>query len=203
MQRHLVLMTCAAAWLFLGGPVAGQERFGEPSPMDPRPVDPTLDPRPVEPRPVEPRLDPRPLEPRPVEPRTPDVRPPEARSSDAHPTNAMSLIAQAIAELTDPPALGGRTNVDLGKRWGADLSQIRKSTALLQDALDRARGSNAPSPAVRKLEEALSYARTGQHKEARLNAQGALRHLCNQAGNQPAEACDMKKAPKYGAYVAP
>ena len=121
----------------------------------------------------------------------------------AQTSEAMSSIAQAIAELTDPPALGGRTNVDLGKRWGSDLSQIRKVTALLQDALDRARGGNAPRAAVRKLEEAIEYTRTGQHKEARLNAQGALRHLCNQTGNEPAETCDMKKAPKYGAYVAP
>ena len=137
-------------------------------------------------------------EPRPGEPRPSDTRP-----MDARPADAMSLTAQAIAELTDPPALGGRTNVGLDKRWGSDLSQIRKATALLQDALDRVRGGNAPRAAVRKLEEAIEYARTAQHKEARLNAQGALRHLCNQSGNEPAEICDMKKAPKYGAYVAP
>ena len=104
---------------------------------------------------------------------------------------------QAIIELTDPPALGGRTTVDPLKRWGSDVGQIAKATQLLQDALSEARGSSS-GPAVRLLEEAVAYGKAKLHKEARLSAQGALYHLCKGGGG---EGCD--KAPKVGSYVAP
>lgn len=113
-------------------------------------------------------------------------------------SDAISLTNQAIVELTDPPALGGRTTVDLTKRWGADVGQIKKATALLQDALAKARAGNASRDAIRKLEEAVEYGQSTQHKEARLMAQGALYHLCKGQTGDPCE-----KVPKVGAYVAP
>jgi hypothetical protein len=112
--------------------------------------------------------------------------------------DAISLTNQAIIELTDAPGLGGRTTVDVTKRWGSDVGQINKAVGLLQDALGNARSGNASRPAIRKLEEAIAYGRGTMHKEARLNAQGALFHLCKGASGP---GCD--KVPKYGAYVAP
>ena len=111
--------------------------------------------------------------------------------------DAISNTNQAIIELTDPPGKGGRTTVDLNKRWGSDVGQIAKATQLLQDALSEARGS-ASAPAVRLLEEAVAYGQAKLHKEARVSAQGALFHLC--AGGS-GEGCE--KVPKKGSYVAP
>jgi hypothetical protein len=108
----------------------------------------------------------------------------------------IALTSMAIVELTDPPALGGRTTVDLNKRWGSDLGQINKATALLQDARGKV-GSGNPG-ATRLLEEAIAYGKAYEHKESRLSAQGALFHLCKGSSE---EAC--KRVPKYGAYVAP
>jgi hypothetical protein len=112
----------------------------------------------------------------------------------------ISLTNQAIVELTDAPALGGRTTVDLNKRWGSDVGQIKKATALLQEALSNARSANASPAAIRKLEEAIDYGRSTMHKETRLNASGALFHLCKGSGGG-GDVCG--KVPKYGAYVAP
>ena len=112
--------------------------------------------------------------------------------------DALSLTVQAIQELTDPPGLGGRTTVDLNKRWGSDVGQMKKAAALLHDALDKARSGGASRGAVHQLEMATAYANASLHKEARLSAQGALYHLCQGGGG---EGCD--KAPKFGAYVAP
>ena len=109
----------------------------------------------------------------------------------------ISLVKQAIVELTDPPALGGRTTVDMNKRWGSDVSQMSKATTLLQDAKGLAGG--ASHAAIRLLEEAIAYGKAKEHKEARLSAQGALFHLCKASPSE--EGCD--KAPKFGAYVAP
>jgi hypothetical protein len=112
--------------------------------------------------------------------------------------DAIANTNQAIIELTDPPGVGGRTTVDLNKRWGSDVGQMAKAVQLLQDALSEARGS-APASAVRLLEEAVAYGQAREHKEARLSAQGALHHLCKGAGG--GEGCE--KAPKVGSYVAP
>ncbi len=109
---------------------------------------------------------------------------------------ATSLTNQAIIELTDPPGVGGRTTVDLNKRWGSDVGQIAKATALLQEARGKS-GGNATSN--RLLEEAIAYGQAKEHKEARLSAQGALYHLCQGGGG--GDGCD--KAPKFGSYVAP
>ncbi|MGH7231300.1 MAG: hypothetical protein ACREJU_08075 [Nitrospiraceae bacterium] len=114
----------------------------------------------------------------------------------AHADDPISLTKQAVVELTDPPGLGGRTTVDLNKRWGSDLSQINKATALLQDARSQAGG--ASPAAIRLLEEAIAYGQAKEHKEARVSAQGALFHLCQGGGG---EGCD--KVPKFGPYVAP
>jgi hypothetical protein len=124
----------------------------------------------------------------------------------------IALTNMAIIELTDPPALGGRTTVDLNKRWGSDLGQINKATALLQDAHGKVGGGNRR--ATRLLEESIAYGKAYEHKEARLSAQGALFHLCkddkdskdsrdsrDSKDSRDEEAC--KKVPKYGAYVAP
>jgi hypothetical protein len=108
---------------------------------------------------------------------------------------AVSLTNQAIVELTDPPGIGGRTTVDVTRRWGSDVGQIAKATALLQEARGKSAGNAA---ANRLLEEAIAYGIAREHKEARLSAQGALYHLCQGGGG---EGCD--KVPKWGSYTAP
>jgi hypothetical protein len=108
---------------------------------------------------------------------------------------AVALTNQAIVELTDPPGIGGRTTVDVTRRWGSDVGQIAKATALLQEARSKSTGN---ATANRLLEEAIAYGQAKEHKEARLSAQGALFHLCQGGGG---EGCD--KAPKWGSYVAP
>ncbi|MDQ6736054.1 MAG: hypothetical protein M3Z35_18395 [Nitrospirota bacterium] len=113
----------------------------------------------------------------------------------AHAQEAVSLTNQAIVELTDPPGIGGRTTVDVTRRWGSDVGQIAKATALLQEARSRSAGN---ATANRLLEEAIAYGQAREHKEARLSAQGALYHLCQGAGG---DGCD--KAPKWGSYTAP
>jgi len=118
----------------------------------------------------------------------------------AQASEALSLTAQAVKELTDYPALGKRYTVDLTALGGADVRQIKKAAGLLQDALGKAR-SGGDANAVHQLEMATNYAKATMHKEARLSAEGALYYLCNQAGGQPSDVCD--KVPKYGSYVAP
>ncbi|HXF93948.1 MAG TPA: hypothetical protein VNK46_14440 [Nitrospiraceae bacterium] len=116
------------------------------------------------------------------------------------PLSAQAQIAevnQAIMELTDPPALGQRTTVDLNKRWGSDVTQIKKAAVLLREALNKTTDPQARA----QLDLAVDYAEATLHKEARLSAQGALYYLCKQAGGQPADVCD--KVPKFGSYVAP
>ena len=108
---------------------------------------------------------------------------------------AVSLTNQAIVELTDPPGIGGRTTVDVTRRWGSDVGQIAKATALLQEARSRSAGN---ATANRLLEEAIAYGQAREHKEARLSAQGALYHLCQGGGG---DGCD--KVPKWGSYTAP
>lgn len=103
-------------------------------------------------------------------------------------------VSQAIGALTDHAGLGGRTNVDMNKRGGADVGQIAKAAGLLQEALNKTSDANAKL----QLELATAYAKASLHKEARLSAQGALHYLCQGGGG---EGCD--KAPKFGAYVAP
>jgi hypothetical protein len=118
--------------------------------------------------------------------------------AQAQVSDAISLTNQAIVELTDFPALGQRYTVDPLKIAGADVRQMKKATALLQDALSKARSGNASSAAIMKLEEAISYGQGTMHKEQRLYAQGALYHLCKGSSGDPCE-----KVPKFGAYVAP
>jgi hypothetical protein len=118
--------------------------------------------------------------------------------AQAQVSDAISLTNQAIVELTDFPAVGQRYTVDPLKISGTDVRQMKKATALLQDALSKARSGNANSAAIMKLEEAISYGQGTMHKEQRLYAQGALYHLCHGSSSDP---CD--KVPKYGAYVAP
>jgi hypothetical protein len=119
-------------------------------------------------------------------------------------SEAITLTNQGIQVLTDYPGLGKRytafaTPEDFNKTWGADVRNMQKAAGLFQDALSKASGA---SPEARmKLEEAIAYAKGSMHKEARLYAQGALRHLCAGAGMEPKDICD--KAPKYGSYVAP
>jgi hypothetical protein len=70
----------------------------------------------------------------------------------AHADDATSLTNQAVVELTDPPGVGGRTTVDPNKRWGSDVGQIAKATALLQEARSKSTGN---ASANRLLEEAI------------------------------------------------
>ena len=119
-------------------------------------------------------------------------------SPDLKEADAITLTNAAIVELSDAPGLGKRTTVDPNKRWGSDVGVIKSATAKLQDALNKAGGGNARAQHLLGL--AVDYGNTGQHKEARLAAQGALFHLCK-ADNKTDAPCDT--VPKYGAYVAP
>lgn len=116
-------------------------------------------------------------------------------------SEALSLTAQAVKELTDFPAQGGRTNVDLNARGGADVGQMGKAANLYKDALDKAKSGNADRKAIHQLEMALGYAKVRDHKPARLSGEGALYYLCKQNNGDPKETCD--KVPKFGSYVAP
>ena len=120
--------------------------------------------------------------------------------AQAQVADAIQAVNDAIIELTDPPALGKRTTVDLNKRWGSDRSVIDSATAKLQDGLSKAQSGGAGAAAMRQLNLAVAYGKSRQHKEARLSAQGALRHLCV-ANNDQGPGCDT--APKYGSYTAP
>lgn len=134
-------------------------------------------------------------------------------------TEAIKLTSQGVVDLTDYPAQGKRNTAFAGSqeqehlygksprereysaRWGADVGMIKKATGLFQDALSKAKSGGADRDAIRKLEEAIDYGKGTMHKEARLNAQGALYHLCKGNNNDPKEICD--KVPKYGSYTAP
>jgi hypothetical protein len=121
-------------------------------------------------------------------------------TAQAQLADAIQLVNDAIVELTDPPGLGKRTTVDPLKRWGSDVGVIKSATAKLQDATGKAQSAGAGRPALHQLEMATEYGQAGEHKEARLSAQGALFHLCK-ANDGQGPGCDT--VPKYGAYVAP
>lgn len=120
--------------------------------------------------------------------------------AQAQVADAIQAVNDAIVELTDPPGLGKRTTVDLQKRWGSDVTVIDSATAKLQDGLSKAQSGGVGSDAMRQLRLAVDYGKARLHKEARLSAQGALRHLCV-ANQDQGPGCD--KAPKYGSYTAP
>lgn len=105
-----------------------------------------------------------------------------------------SEVSQAIKELTDHPAVGKRTTVDLNARGGADVGQTAKAAGLLQEALNK----TSDAKAKLQLQLAVDYAKAHLHKEARLSAQGALYYLCQAGGGSGCE-----DVPKYGSYVAP
>lgn len=115
--------------------------------------------------------------------------------------DALAKTAQAVKELTDFPALGKRTTVDVNARGGADVGQMGKAAGLYQEALASAKSGSADAKAIHQLEMALAYAKTRQHKEARLSGEGALFYLCKQNNGDPKETCDT--VPKFGSYVAP
>lgn len=114
--------------------------------------------------------------------------------------DAIQLTNDAIVELSDAPGLGKRTTVDPLKRWGSDVGVIKSATAKLEDALGKAQSASAGQSALHQLEMATEYGKAGEHKEARLSAQGALHYLCK-ANNGQGPGCDT--VPKYGSYVAP
>ncbi|BFU96509.1 MAG: conserved exported protein of unknown function [Nitrospira sp.] len=111
--------------------------------------------------------------------------------------DAITLTQDAIVELTDTPGLGKRATADPKKRWGSDVSVIQSATAKLEQALSQP-GGNERSRQLLQL--AVDYGKSGEHKEARLAAQGALLNLCK-AANKTDAPCDT--VPKYGSYVAP
>ena len=119
-------------------------------------------------------------------------------AAQAQVADAIQAVNDAIVELTDAPGLGKRTTVDLAKRWGSDRSVIDSATAKLQDGLSKAGGVGAD--AMRQLKLAVEYGKARLHKEARLSAQGALRHLCV-ANQDQGPGCDT--VPKFGSYTAP
>jgi hypothetical protein len=108
----------------------------------------------------------------------------------------LAEVNEAIKVLTDFPALGKRTTVDLNARGGADVGQIDKAAALLAEAVNKTTDPRARA----QLELARDYAKARLHKEARLSAQGGLYYLCQAAGGS-GEGCD--KVPKFGSYTAP
>ncbi len=121
-------------------------------------------------------------------------------TAQAQLADAIQLTNDAIAELSDPPGLGKRSTVDPLKRWGSDVGVIKSATAKLQDALSKAQSAGAGKHSLHQLELASEYGKAGEHKEARLSAQGALFHLCK-ANDGQGPGCDT--VPKYGSYVAP
>ena len=121
-------------------------------------------------------------------------------TAQAQVADAIQAVNDAIVELTDAPALGKRRTVDVTKRWGSDRSVIDSATAKLQDGLSKAQSGGVGAPAMRQLRMAVDYGKSRQHKEARLSAQGALRHLCGENQDQ-GPGCDT--VPKYGSYTAP
>ena len=121
--------------------------------------------------------------------------------AQAQVSDALSLTAQAVKELTDYPGQGKRYTVDVTALSGSDVRQTKKAAGLYQDALDKAKSGGADRKAIHELEMALAYAKAGEHKESRLSGEGALYYLCKQNNGDPKETCD--KVPKYGSYVAP
>ncbi len=120
--------------------------------------------------------------------------------AQAQVADAIQAVNDAIVELTDPPALGKRTTVDVTKRWGSDRTVIDSATAKLQDGLSKAQSGGVGSDAMRQLNLAVAYGKAREHKEARLSAQGALHYLCG-ANSGQGPGCDT--VPKYGSYTAP
>lgn len=120
--------------------------------------------------------------------------------AQAQVADAIQAVNDAIVELTDAPALGRRTTVDVTKRWGADRSVIDSATAKLQDGLSKAQSGGVGADAMRQLKMAVDYGKARLHKEARLSAQGALYYLC-QANQSQGPGCDT--VPKFGSYTAP
>ncbi len=120
--------------------------------------------------------------------------------AQAQVADAIQAVNDAIVELTDPPGLGKRTTVDVTKRWGSDRTVIDSATAKLQDGLSKAQSAGVGAGPMRQLRMAVDYGKARMHKEARLSAQGALRHLCV-ANNDQGPGCDT--VPKYGSYTAP
>jgi hypothetical protein len=114
--------------------------------------------------------------------------------------DAIQLTNNAIVELSDPPGLGKRTTVDPLKRWGSDVGVIDSASAKVKTAWSKAKSASVDKQTLDQLELAMEYGQAGEHKEARLSAQGALFHLC-QANKGQGAGCD--KAPEYGSYVAP
>jgi hypothetical protein len=107
----------------------------------------------------------------------------------------LAEVNEAIKVLTDFPALGKRTTVDLNARGGADVGQMDKAAALLAEAVNKTTDPRARA----QLELARDYAKARLHKEARLSAQGGLYYLCQAAAGAP----ECKDVPRYGSYVAP
>ena len=120
--------------------------------------------------------------------------------AQAQVADAIQAVNDAIVELTDPPALGKRTTVDLNKRWGSDRTVIDSATAKLQDGLSKAQSGGVGADAMRQLKLAVAYGKARMHKEARLSSQGALHYLCL-ANQAQGPGCDT--VPKYGSYTAP
>jgi hypothetical protein len=114
---------------------------------------------------------------------------------------AINLTNDGVEVLTDWPAVGGRYKVDINKLSGADFREQKKAGDLFQQALAKARAGNASRMAIFKLEEAVIRAPEGQHKDARLMAQGALFYLCKDNGGRPEEICN--KVPRFGSYTSP
>ncbi len=102
----------------------------------------------------------------------------------------LAEVNEAVAMLTGAATNGGRTNVDMAKRYGADVTVMDAANVKLHTALGSASGD-----AARLLKEAVAFGKARMHKEQRLRAQGAQYYLCQGSSD---EAC--AKVPKFGSY---
>lgn len=116
--------------------------------------------------------------------------------------DVIDLTTQAVVDLSVYPGNGRRATAyeqGMGKFWGADSRQYKKATVTLRSALEKAKTQGVPKEALIKLEEAVGAGESGLHKDARMRAQGALRHMCKSlSGATPPVCQDEELVPKSG-----
>jgi len=108
----------------------------------------------------------------------------------------LMFVTLGIAAL----AVGGQPVAAQAQVADAIQAVNDSATAKLQDGLSKAQSGGVGADAMRQLKLAVEYGKARLHKEARLSAQGALRHLCV-ANQDQGPGCDT--VPKFGSYTAP
>ena len=82
----------------------------------------------------------------------------------------------------------------------AAQAQVADAIQAVNDAIVELTDAPGLGKRMRQLKLAVEYGKARLHKEARLSAQGALRHLCV-ANQDQGPGCDT--VPKFGSYTAP